>query len=98
MNLTEKQRLDLAVQQVYLMTGGRTDRTGCYVLISEGWRSQDDMCPEKSTHQVCVDDYRCGMSTGGQFFPAETTTTVCAGHEEQVRRAAGFRWSRPIGG
>lgn len=92
----ERDRQAIAAQQVYLMTGGRQDRTRCYVLLADFWRSEADMCPEVSTHQVCVDDYRCGITTMGEFTPAETGTKVCAAHESAVRQAPGWRWSRPL--
>lgn len=96
MSVTEARAAEYAEQQPRLMTGGRTDTSGCYVLLTEFWRSQDDMCPNTATRQVCVDDYRCGMTADGMFEPATTYTKVCGDHEEQVRRAPGFRWSRPL--
>ncbi|RKR92642.1 hypothetical protein BDK92_7084 [Micromonospora pisi] len=89
-------RLAIAVQQVYLMTGGRKDTTGCYVLLAEAWRSEADMCPAKATHRVVVDDYRTGMETEGLFYPGETRTGVCGKHAEQVHQAPGFREMTPI--
>lgn len=94
--ITEAVREERAAQQPVLLTGGRKDHTGCYALVADFWRSEADMCPQPATHHVCFDDYRSGVTTGGEFDPGETHTSVCPGHEEQVRRAPGFRWSRPI--
>lgn len=55
------------------------------------------MCPAAATHFVVVDDYRCGVLTGGEFTPAETGTNVCVAHHNRVRSAPGFGWSRPLG-
>lgn len=92
----EAQRLETAAQQLHIMTGGRSDRTRCYVLLAEFWSSEADMCPEPATHRVEYDDYRTGLLTEGVFYPASTTSRVCAAHEKQARRMPGWRWSAVI--
>jgi hypothetical protein len=87
-------RLRIAAKQ--LLTATRADRHLCSVVLAAEWSEQAPRCPERATHHVCFDDYSTGVVTGGEFFPAETTTRLCTGHEEQARRMPGWRWSRRL--
>ncbi len=78
------------------ITANRPDRELCSAVLAAEWSEQAPRCPEPATHYIAYDDYSTGQLTGGEFFPAETTTRLCTGHEEQARRMPGWRWSRQL--
>lgn len=87
-------RLAIAAQQ--LVTASRPDRHLCSGVLADTWSSAAPRCPEPAAFYVCRDDYGTGMATMGEFEPAAGYTRLCAGHEEQVRREPGWRWSQPL--
>jgi hypothetical protein len=90
------ERKAIAARQVKLMTGGQPDRTRCMVLLSDFWRSADDMCQEPRTHRVEVYSYESGVTSGGVFGPATTYSAACDKHTAEAKAAPGFIDAYPI--
>jgi hypothetical protein len=86
----------LAVAARQLLTAGRPERDLCSAVLADEWAQDAPRCPERAVHYVCFDTYRSGVLAEGVFTPGEAYTRLCDGHEEQVRRGPGWRWTHAL--
>lgn len=90
-------------QCTVLATTGHHDNSRCYAQLREPFRVSGKWCPpaafmceEAATHWVEREDYRFGVTIGGEFRPAVVMTKVYPRHADQLQREPGLLVLRPL--